>query len=61
MYNKFKINGLIEPIDDDIKELDGLTFDKLPQRIKTDLNGMPFEYLRLLNTIRESPVNYSTD
>lgn len=34
MYNKFKINGLIEPIDDDIKELDGLTFDKLPQRIK---------------------------
>ncbi len=34
MYNKFKVNGLIEPIDDDIKELDGLTFDKLPQRIK---------------------------
>jgi uncharacterized protein with ParB-like and HNH nuclease domain len=34
MYNKFKVNGLIEPIDDDIKELDGLIFDKLPQRIK---------------------------
>jgi len=34
MYNKFKVNGLIEPIDDDIKELDGLTFEKLPQRIK---------------------------
>lgn len=37
MYNKFKINGFIEPIDDDIKELDGLTFDKLPQKIKNRL------------------------
>lgn len=37
MYNKFKINGFIEPIDDDIKELDGLTFEKLPQKIKNRL------------------------
>ncbi|CNE27446.1 Uncharacterized conserved protein [Yersinia similis] len=37
MYNKFKINGYIEPLDDDIKELDGLTFDKLPQKIKNRL------------------------
>lgn len=34
MYNKFKIDGHIEPIDDDIKELDGLTFEKLPTKIK---------------------------
>ncbi|HHL5065392.1 TPA: DUF262 domain-containing protein [Klebsiella quasipneumoniae] len=34
MYNKFKIDGRIEPLDDDIKELDGLTFEKLPTKIK---------------------------
>lgn len=34
MYNKFKINGYIEPLDDDIKELDGLTFGRLPQKIR---------------------------
>lgn len=37
MSNKFKINGFIEPLDDDIKELDGLTFDKLPPRVKNRL------------------------
>ncbi|WP_233977254.1 DUF262 domain-containing protein [Pectobacterium versatile] len=34
MYNKFKIDGHIEPLDDDIKELGGLTFEKLPTKIK---------------------------
>lgn len=63
MYNKFKIDGRIEPLDDDIKELDGLTFEKLPTKIKnrferyairvfeiTDYNqGEPGELFNRLN------------
>ena len=34
MYNRFKVDGFIEPLDDDIKDLDGLTFEKLPPKIR---------------------------
>jgi len=35
MSNKFKINGRIEPLDDDLVELDGLTYSQLPLKVKS--------------------------
>lgn len=45
--NKIKVNGSIEPPDERIQRLDGLTYDKLPDDVRRAVNGFSIAAIKL--------------
>ncbi|EAA4524705.1 DUF262 domain-containing protein [Salmonella enterica subsp. enterica] len=41
MNNKIKVNGNLKPYDEDISELDGLTYSKLPKKVRLKFDMYP--------------------
>ena len=53
--NDFSIDGYIEPIDENIKILDGLYFDQLPGDVKERINSYDITFINLTDYSPEEP------
>lgn len=48
MSDEVKVNGNIEPIDEALSELDGLTYSQLPQKVKNRVNRYAIRFFEIV-------------
>ncbi|MDD1956921.1 DUF262 domain-containing protein [Pseudomonas sp. 8209] len=53
--NKFRIDGNIEPLDDDLQELNGLSYSQLPSKVKNRLDRYAVRVFEILDYNQGEP------